>query len=480
MLRRVSILCDPADYDSFLAAYAESKSVPTSLRNTLALKAFSMTAAYDTAISNYFRKQYASADGIDSAPPEDKAELRENVKQLTLRYGINPHQKPAQAYVQTGKLPFSVLSGSPGYINLLDALNSFALVKELSQAFSPALPAAASFKHVSPAGVAVGTSEPLTEAEVSVFGVDNLGIELSGLAKAYARARGADRMSSFGDFLALSHTCDVATAKIISREVSDGVVAPGYEPEALEILRKKKGGKYCVLQMDPVFEPSLQELRTVYGVTLEQRRNDYKITPELFKNVVSQNKNLPQEAITDLIVATLSLKYTQSNSVCYALRGGVIGLGAGQQSRIHCTRLAGEKADAWWLRHHPRVLAFQFKKGTKRADKANAIDVFVTGEIWETEPADSERKEWEALFEEGSIPQPLSKEEQKDWMKQIPGVSLASDAFFPFSDNVRRAQRSGVKYVSAPGGSVMDEVVFKAADEAGMVYCNTGLRLFHH
>ena len=439
-----------------------------------------MTAAYDSAISGYFRKQYASADQIDAAAAEDKAALREQSKQITLRYGCNPHQKPAQAWVSSAKLPFTVLSGSPGFINLLDALNSFALVKELSQAFKPALPAAASFKHVSPAGAAVGTAEPLTAEEIQVFGVDGLGCELSGLAKAYARARGADRMSSFGDFLALSHTCDVATAKIISREVSDGVVAPGYEPEALEILRKKKAGNYCVLQMDPMFEPASVESRTVYGVTMEQRRNDFKITPDLFKNVVSQKKDLPQEAITDLIVATLALKYTQSNSVSYALRGGLIGLGAGQQSRIHCTRLAGDKADAWWLRHHPKVLGFKFKKGTKRADKANAIDVYVTEQIWQTEEDDTERKEWEANFEEGAVPQPLSREERKAWMKQLKGVALGSDAFFPFSDNVRRAARSGVSYIAAPGGSVMDKVVIDAADEAGIVYAMTDVRLFHH
>lgn len=281
---------------------------------------------------------------------------------------------------------------------------------------------------------------------MQVFGVEGLGIELSGLAKAYARARGADRMSSFGDFLALSHTCDVATAKIIGREVSDGVIAPGYEPEALEILRKKKNGKYCVLQMDPTYEPTPQELRTVYGITLEQRRNDVKITPDLYKNIVSKNKDLPQEAIADLLVATISLKYTQSNSVCYAYRGGVIGLGAGQQSRIHCTRLAGDKADAWRLRHHPKVLAFKWKKGTKRVDKANAIDVFVTGQIWETESDDTERKDWEALFDE--VPEPLSTQERREWLRSAKGVALASDAFFPFSDNVRRASRSGVTYVA--------------------------------
>lgn len=481
---RVSILCDPADYAGFLQQCSANGlgGISESFRNSLAVKAFSMTAAYDAAISSYFRKQYNSADSIPVASLDIKNELRQRAQQLTLRYGANPHQSPAQAFVAEGKLPFSVLSGSPGYINLLDALNSFALVRELSEAFNPPLPAAASFKHVSPAGVAVGTSEPLTDVETQVFGVEGIR-DMTPLAKAYARARGADRMSSFGDFLALSHTCDVPTAKIISREVSDGVVAPGYEPEALEILRKKKGGKYCVLQMDPTFQPSLVESRQVYGITLEQRRNDVKITPDLFKNVVSKAADLPPSAITDLIVATLSLKYTQSNSVAYAFRGGIIGLGAGQQSRIHCTRLAGTKADLWWLRHHPKVLAMKFKTTTKRADKANAIDLYVTDTIWEddgddSEPKSTERQEWEAVFDE--IPERLTKEEKKAWMKKLDGVALASDAFFPFTDNVRRAAKSGVKYVAAPGGSVMDEAVFKAADEAKMVYCNTGLRLFHH
>ncbi|EGG13179.1 uncharacterized protein MELLADRAFT_46311 [Melampsora larici-populina 98AG31] len=481
---RVSILCDPADYAGFLQQCSANGlgGISESFRNSLAVKAFSMTAAYDAAISSYFRKQYNSADSIPVASLDIKNELRQRAQQLTLRYGANPHQSPAQAFVAEGKLPFSVLSGSPGYINLLDALNSFALVRELSEAFNPPLPAAASFKHVSPAGVAVGTSEPLTDVETRVFGVEGIR-DMTPLAKAYARARGADRMSSFGDFLALSHTCDVPTAKIISREVSDGVVAPGYEPEALEILRKKKGGKYCVLQMDPTFQPGLTESRQVYGITLEQRRNDVKITPDLFRNVVSQATELPPSAITDLIVATLSLKYTQSNSVAYAFRGGIVGLGAGQQSRIHCTRLAGTKADLWWLRHHPKVLDMKFKTTTKRADKANAIDLYVTDTIWEddgdeSEPKSTERQEWEAVFDE--IPERLTKEEKKAWMKKLDGVALASDAFFPFTDNVRRAAKSGVKYVAAPGGSVMDEAVFKAADEANMVYCNTGLRLFHH
>ncbi|MBW0476891.1 hypothetical protein O181_016606 [Austropuccinia psidii MF-1] len=482
---RVTVLCDPNDYETYLQmSHNGSNGISESFQKSLAVKAFSMTAAYDATISSYFRVQYNSADSIASAPLEIKNELRQRAQQLTLRYGANPHQTPAQAYVTEGRLPFSVLSGSPGYINLLDALNSFALVRELSDAFQPSLPAAASFKHVSPAGVAVGTSEPLTDVEVQVFGVDGIQ-DLTPLAKAYARARGADRMSSFGDFLALSHTCDVATAKIISREVSDGVVAPGYEPEALEILRKKKGGKYCVLQMDPSFQPDLVERRQVYGVTLEQRRNDAKVTPELFNQVVTEAKHLPPSAITDLIVATLSLKYTQSNSVAYAFRGGIIGLGAGQQSRIHCTRLAGTKADLWWLRHHPKVLGMKFKPSTKRADKANAIDLYLTEAIWDDEDEgqasgsiNSERKEWEAIFEE--IPSRLTKSERSEWMKKLGGVALASDAFFPFTDNVRRAAKSGVKYIAAPGGSVMDEAVFKAADEAGMIYCKTGLRLFHH
>lgn len=365
----------------------------------------------------------------------------------------------------------AVLSGSPGYINLLDALNSWALVKELAAGLN--LPAAASFKHVSPAGAAVGV--PLSEVEAKVFAVDDLK-ELSPLATAYARARGADRMSSFGDFLALSHKVDVPTAKIISREVSDGVIAPDYEPEALEILKKKKGGKYCVLQMADDYVPADIETRQVYGVSLQQRRNDVQIDKSLFTNLVTKAKDLPENAVTDLIVATLALKYTQSNSVCYALNGAVIGLGAGQQSRIHCTRLAGDKADNWWLRHHPRVLALPFKKGTKRADKANAIDLFVTGEAFRASP--SERAQWESMFDE--VPAPLSEQERADHMAQLTGVACASDAFFPFPDNVHRARRSGVQYIGAPSGSIMDDECVKVADEYGMTYAHTNLRLFHH
>ncbi|KAI9620514.1 hypothetical protein H4Q26_013727 [Puccinia striiformis f. sp. tritici PST-130] len=419
---RVTILCDPNDYSAFLQQCQPDgiNGVKESFRKSLAVKAFSMTATYDATISSYFRIKYNSADSIATAPLEIKNELRQQAQQLTLRYGANPHQAPAQAYVTTGKLPFHI---------------------------STKYTSSSIFKHVSPAGVAVGTSEPLTDVEIQVFGVDGIP-DLSPLAKAYARARGADRMSSFGDFLALSHTCDVSTAKIISREVSDGVVAPGYEPEALEILRKKKGGKYCVLQMDPSFQPDLIERRQVQGITLEQRRNDVKITRELFKDIVTEAKEIPESAITDLIVATLSLKYTQSNSVAYAFRGGIIGLGAGQQSRIHCTRLAGNKADLWWLRHHPKVLDMKFKKSTKRADKANAIDLYLTDAVFEDQDDEEisiERKEWENN-----------------------------------SKKFRRAAKSGVKYIAAPGGSVMDSAVFTAADQAKMVYCKTGLRLFHH
>ncbi|BGP12446.1 hypothetical protein JCM10213_006988 [Rhodosporidiobolus nylandii] len=475
---RVTILCDPKDYPEFLAQWkAGNGQVSDEFRQRMAVKAFSHTAAYDTSISNYFRRQYVSADGVAAAPAEKKAELVERAQQLTLRYGANPHQKPAQAYVTEGKLPFSVLSGSPGYINLLDALNSYALVAELSQAFNPPKAAAASFKHVSPAGAAVETK--LSPEEVKVFDVE--GIELTPVASAYARARGADRMSSFGDFIALSHTCDVPTAKIISREVSDGIIAPGYEPEALEILGKKKGGKYCVLQMDPSYIPGLTETRQVYGISLEQRRNDAKIDASTFGNIVSKNKNLSQEALTDLIVATTALKYTQSNSVCFAYNGGTIGLGAGQQSRIHCTRLAGSKADAWWLRHHPRVLSFKWRKGIKRADRSNGTDVFVTGEIFEAEEGGSERKEWESLFEQGEVPAPLSAEEKKQWFEQIKGkVSLSSDAFFPFPDNVWRATRSGVGHFAAPSGSVMDDKIIETTDEQNGVYVFTDLRLFTH
>jgi len=334
------------------------------------------------------------------------------------------------------------------------------------------IPAAASFKHVSPAGAAAGVE--LNEIEKQVYGVDDLKATLTPLACAYARARGADRMSSFGDFIALSAPCDLATAKIISREVSDGVIAPGYAPEALDVLKEKKAGKYCVLEIDPTYTPSEIETRQVYGINLQQRRNDAKIDVSLFSNIVTKNKKLPVHALIDLIVATLALKYTQSNSVAYAKNGAIVGLGAGQQSRIHCTRLAGGKADLWWLRHHPRVLALPFKHGVKRAEKANAIDLFVSGEILEG----GEKAQWEAQFE--TVPEPLTEEERKTWADQLDGVACSSDAFFPFADNVYRAGKSGVRYLAAPSGSVMDAECIKAADEQGIVFAHTSLRLFHH
>ncbi|WVF68094.1 phosphoribosylaminoimidazolecarboxamide formyltransferase/IMP cyclohydrolase [Kwoniella sp. CBS 6097] len=458
---RVSIISSPLDYDTIVSEIKDKGKVSEETRRGLAIKAFEDTKSYDEAISDYFRKVYATP-GVEE---DMKAGAGVGYQRLQLRYGANPHQKPAQAFVEKGEMPIKTLAGSPGYINLLDALNSWALVKELAAALD--LPAAASFKHVSPAGAAVGL--PLDERAAKVFGVDDLK-ELSPLACAYARARGADRMSSFGDWVALSHTVDVPTAKIISREVSDGVIAPGYEKEALEILSKKKGGKYC---MDPEYEPAEIETRQVYGVSLQQRRNDCKIDSSLFQNVVTKNKDLPKSAVIDLIVATLALKYTQSNSVCYALNGTVIGLGAGQQSRIHCTRLAGDKADNWWLRHHPRVLELPFKKGTKRADKANAIDLFVTGQAFDAEGG--ERAQWEGLFE--STPQPLTKEEKKAHFEQLNGVACSSDAFFPFPDNVHRARRSGATYLAAPSGSIMDAECIKAADESDLVFCHTNLRL---
>ncbi|KAJ7572079.1 bifunctional purine biosynthesis protein ade10 [Mycena floridula] len=461
---RVSVLSDPADYTEFLQAWTSGQGdVGQLLRSKLALKAFEMTAKYDEAISGYFREQYASAE-----LPKEK--LAGSVQRIALRYGANPHQKPAQAYVSEGELPFKVLCGSPGYINLLDALNSYALVKELQEALS--LPAAASFKHVSPAGAAVGIE--LDEVEKKVYGVDDLKEPLTPLACAYARARGADRMSSFGDFIALSAPCDLATARIISREVSDGIIAPGYTAEALDVLAKKKGGKYCVLQIDPSYEPPEVETKQVFGVHLQQRRNNSKIDAKLFENIVTKNKEVPTSAVTDLILATLALKYTQSNSVAYALHGSIIGLGAGQQSRIHCTRLAGGKADLWWLRHHPRVLALPFKKGVKRAEKANAIDLFVSGEKLEG----GEKEHWESLFE-GQV-DPLTETEKQEWATKLDGVACSSDAFFPFADNVHRARKSGVKYLAAPSGSVMDEECIKAADEHGMAFAHTSLRLFHH
>ncbi|KAJ3042944.1 Bifunctional purine biosynthesis protein ade10 [Rhizophlyctis rosea] len=448
---RVTIISDPTDYPAFIEELKSSGAVISQeKRQHYALKAFTQTAAYDEAISGYFRQQYAG----------------NGRQQLTLRYGANPHQKPAQVYVKNGDLPFKVLAGSPGYINLLDALNAWPLVKELKEALG--LPAAASFKHVSPAGAAVGLS--LSDIEKKVYGVEEL--DLTPLASAYARARGADRMSSFGDWIALSDECDEVTAKIISREVSDGIIAPGYTPAALALLQKKKGGKYTVLQIDPAYEPEEPETRQVYGLYLQQKRNNLKIDNSFFSNIVTKkNKNLTEGAVRDLIVATIALKYTQSNSVCYAKNGQVVGLGAGQQSRIHCTRLAGEKADNWWYRHHPKVLGFRFKKETKRPDRANAIDLYVTDQI-------DDRAQWESLFE--VVPEPFTAEEKAAWKAQMKDLVVSSDAFFPFSDNVQRVAQSGVTYIAAPSGSVMDQVCIEAADERNLVYVFTSTRLFHH
>ncbi|KAK4561172.1 bifunctional phosphoribosylaminoimidazolecarboxamide formyltransferase/IMP cyclohydrolase [Recurvomyces mirabilis] len=455
---RVTILSDPEDYHDFLQEL-EKGEVTDKTRQLYALKAFTHTADYDNAISDFFRKKYAG-DGL---------------QQLTLRYGTNPHQKPASAFMTDRALPFKVLSGSPGYINLLDALNAWPLVKELSESLG--YPAAASFKHVSPAGAAIGV--PLNDVEKKVYMVNDIeGLDQSSLAQAYARARGADRMSSFGDVIALSHEVDLPTAKIIGKEVSDGIIAPGYQKEALEILRKKKGGKYLVLQIDSSYVPPPQEHRTVYGVNMTQHRNDAQITPHgTFTSIITPKESppLPDSALRDLTVATIALKFTQSNSVCYALNGQVIGLGAGQQSRIHCTRLAGDKADNWWMRFHSRALAIKWKKGTKRADKSNAIDLLCSGIV----PASgSEREDWEKNFEE--VPEPFTQEERKEWLQKLSEVAVSSDAFFPFTDNVYRVGRSGVKYIAAPTGSQNDQACFSTAEELGITFVEQHTRLFHH
>ncbi|KAJ5812143.1 hypothetical protein N7474_008444 [Penicillium riverlandense] len=456
--KRVTILSDPADYPEFLKEL-QTGEITASSRNQYALKAFEQTADYDSAISTFFRKEYAG----------------NGLQQLSLRYGTNPHQKPASAFMVQGKLPFKVLNGAPGYVNLLDALNAWPLVKELKQALG--FPAAASFKHVSPAGAAIGV--PLNEKERKVYMVDDIsGLETSGLAQAYARARGADRMSSFGDILALSDVVDVPTAKIISREVSDGVIAAGYEPAALEILSKKKGGKYLVLQMDENYTPAPEETRTLFGVTMTQHRNDVVISPsKTFSTILTPKdlSSLPEAALRDLTVATIALKYTQSNSVCYALNGQIIGLGAGQQSRIHCTRLAGDKADNWWMRFHDRVLGIKWKQGTKRADKSNAIDLLCSGQLPRN---DAEKAEYERVFEE--VPVPFSTEEREAWLSKLNEVAVSSDAFFPFIDNVFRAARSGAKYIAAPSGSQNDGPVFATAEKLGIVFVEQGTRLFHH
>ena len=391
------------------------------------------------------------------------------MKELELKYGCNPNQKPSKVFMKEGELPFTVLSGRPGYINLLDALNGYQLVKELKKATG--LPAATSFKHVSPAGAAVGL--PLTDIEKKIYWVDDMG-ELSALASAYARARGADRMSSFGDFISLSDTCDAATARLVKREVSDGIIAPGYDDDALEILRSKKNGNYCVIQIDPDYVPAPIETKDVYGVTFEQGRNELVINDELFANVVTDAKDIPEAARIDLAIAMITLKYTQSNSVCYVKGGQAIGIGAGQQSRIHCTRLAGDKADKWFLRQSPKVLNLPFKSDIKRADRDNTIDVYISDD-YEDVLADGI---WEQFFTEK--PEVFTREERKAWLKNMEGVALGSDAFFPFGDNIERAKRSGVKYIAQPGGSIRDDNVIDTCNKYGIAMAFTGIRLFHH
>ena len=392
------------------------------------------------------------------------------MNELELKYGCNPNQKPARIFMNDGKdLPIKVLSGRPGYINFLDAFNGWQLVRELKKATG--LPAAASFKHVSPAGAAVGL--PLTETLAKIYWVDDMG-DLSPLASAYARARGADRMSSFGDFISLSDVCDVDTAKLIKREVSDGVIAPGYEPEALEILKAKKNGNYCVIQMDETYVPEPIERKQVFGVVFEQGRNELDINKELLNNVVTENKEIPEEAKIDLLISLITLKYTQSNSVCYVKDGQAIGIGAGQQSRVHCTRLAGNKADSWFLRQAPQVLSLQFVDGIKRADRDNAIDVYI-GEEYMDVLADGA---WEKVFK--VKPPVFTREEKRAWLDQMTDVALGSDAFFPFGDNIDRAYKSGVKYIAQPGGSVRDDNVIETCDKYGMAMAFTGIRLFHH
>ena len=392
------------------------------------------------------------------------------MKELELKYGCNPNQKPAKIFMNDNKeLPVTVLSGRPGYINFLDALNGWQLVKELKEATG--LPAAASFKHVSPAGAAVGL--PLDDVLRKIYWVDDQG-ELSALASAYARARGADRMSSFGDFISLSDVCDVATAKLIKREVSDGVIAPGYEPEALEILKAKKNGNYNVIQIDPDYVPEELERKQVFGVVFEQGHNNLKINKELLKNIVTENKNMTEEAAMDLVISLITLKYTQSNSVCFVKGGQAIGIGAGQQSRVHCTRLAGSKADNWYLRQNPKVLNLPFINGIRRADRDNAIDLYI-GEDYMDVLADGR---WEKIFKEK--PEVFTREEKRAWLDGLTDVALGSDAFFPFGDNIDRAYKSGVKYVAQPGGSVRDDQVIETCDQYGMVMTFTGIRLFHH
>ncbi len=392
------------------------------------------------------------------------------MNEISLKYGCNPNQTPARVFMEDGSdLPITVLNGRPGYINLLDAFNGWQLVKELKEATG--LPAATSFKHVSPAGAAVGL--PLTDIEAKIYWVDDLG-ELSPLACAYARARGADRMSSYGDFISLSDVCDVDTAKLVHREVSDGIIAPGYEPEALEILKSKKKGNYCVIQIDPEYVPAEIETKQVFGVSFEQGHNNAVISTDLLNNIVTDNKEIPDSAKIDLMISLIVLKYTQSNSVAYAKGGQAIGIGAGQQSRIHCTRLAGQKADNWFLRQSPKVLNLPFLDNIRRADRDNAIDLYI-GEDYMDVIADGE---WERIFK--TKPEVFTKEEKRAWLDKNTDVALGSDAFFPFGDNIERAFKSGVKYVAQPGGSIRDDNVIEACNRHGIAMAFTGLRLFHH
>ena len=392
------------------------------------------------------------------------------MKELELKYGCNPNQKPSKIYMKNGKdLPIQVLNGRPGYINFLDAFNGWQLVSELKKATG--LPAATSFKHVSPAGAAVGL--PLDETLAKIYWVDDLG-ELSPLASAYARARGADRMSSFGDFISLSDVCDVDTAKLIKREVSDGVIAPGYEPEALEILKEKKKGNYNVIQIDPDYVPDPIEHKEVFGITFEQGRNELKIDNDFFSKIVTENKELTDQAKIDLAISMITLKYTQSNSVCFVKDGQAIGIGAGQQSRIHCTRLAGQKADNWWLRQSPQVMNLPFVDHIRRADRDNAIDLYIGEDYMDVLSDDA----WSNIFKEK--PEVFTREAKREWLDKLTGVALGSDAFFPFGDNIERAHKSGVTYIAQPGGSVRDDQVIETANKRGMAMCFTGMRLFHH
>ena len=393
------------------------------------------------------------------------------MKELALKYGCNPNQKPSRIYMDNGDLPIEVLNGRPGYINFLDALNSWQLVKELKAATG--MPAAASFKHVSPAGAAIGL--PLNDTLRKIYFVDDITFELTPLASAYARARGADRMCSYGDFCALSDTCDEATARLINREVSDGVIAPGYTPEALEILKNKRKGNYNVIRIDPDYTPKSIERKQVFGITFEQGRNEVKLDdPQLFENIPTQNRNFPSDAKRDLIISLITLKYTQSNSVCYVKDGQAIGIGAGQQSRIHCTRLAGNKADEWWLRQCPKVMNLPFKEGIRRADRDNSINIYISNEYEDI----LQEGTWQLFFTEK--PEPLTAEERQNWIARNTKVALGSDAFFPFGDNIERAHKSGVEYIAQAGGSIRDDHVIDTCDKYGIAMAFTGVRLFHH